>query len=101
MKQRITKALAYLHRYGWIAALIILIEVTESLFAIGVTALLYGIWTLVGFWCRWPHIGCSFQNANHLQMNPDRINWANIRKSDVFTAAGLFLLIGILCIVFA
>jgi hypothetical protein len=91
--QHIIKFLAYFHRYGWIVAMIIIIEITDSLYCFGIILIIYSLWTMIGYLLKWKHIYCSYQNAYHKQMTPNNINWTSIRKSDVYVVAG-FLFVG-------
>lgn len=94
----IIKALAYFHRYGWIAALILTIELTDSLTAAGWFLLGFGIWTIAGYRLHWRHITCSFQEANHEPMTPHITSRHKIRQSDVYVVSALFLVGGLILI---
>ena len=95
-------ALAYFHRYGWMAFLLLGMLIFRHIYAVAVGVILYSIWTIVGYLCKWKHIYCSFQDAYHTTMTPDSIDWDWIAKSDVY-AFLLFFVLGtlmILCEVF-
>ncbi|MBD5142989.1 MAG: hypothetical protein HDT22_05170 [Ruminococcus sp.] len=47
--QHLTKALAYFHQYGWIASMIIIVEITDSFYYIGLTLIMYSLWTVTGY----------------------------------------------------
>ncbi len=94
-----TVILAYFHRYGWIAAMLIAVLITRSKYAIGIALALYGIWTLLGYLLKRRYIYCSFQNAYHERMTPEHIDWKFIRKSDVYTIALCCILLGIAIII--
>ena len=91
--QRIVKALAYFHRYGWIVAMIIIIEITDSSYYFGLLLIIYSLWTIIGYLLKWKHIYCSYQDVYHKPMTPNNINWNSIRKSDVYVVTA-FLFIG-------
>lgn len=87
-------ALAYFHRYGWIAP------------ALGCTALwgipalcisfvVHSVWSIVGYQLKWKHIYCSYQNAYHKKMTPNRIRWDKLKKSDAYGIPIIFLLLGV------
>jgi len=90
-------ALAYFHRYGWIAAMMLGITLwpEQMGFIIGVSAILFSVWTFVGYKCKWKHIFCSYQNASHQKMTPHNIRWHLVKKSDVYVVFLLFLVLGI------
>ena len=56
-------ALAYFHRYGWIAILLgcIFIFPGAVFMIFGVGFIADAIWSFVGYKCRWKHIFCSYQ----------------------------------------
>lgn len=92
-------ALAYFHRYGWIAAMFALVLILrETLFVFAVSAIAYAVWTFVGYKCRWRHIFCSYQNAYHIKMTPERIDWDRIEKHDAYGVPVLFLVMGLVCL---
>lgn len=94
-------ALAYFHRYGWIAAMTGLILIMPKLvfYTVSVCFILFSLWSFIGYKLKWKHIYCSFQNAYHKTMTPHSIRWGQIKKSDaygcplIFGAFGLALLI--------
>ena len=65
---------------------------------LGIGLLLYAAYSLAGYLLRWKHIFCSYQNAYHKKMTPDRINWNTVRKSDAYGTPLIFAILGILCI---
>lgn len=90
-------ALAYLHRYGWIAltlgVLIIWPEYMFYFFSIDYIA--FSIWSLVGYRHKWRHIYCSYQNANRQTMTPHSIHWNQMKKSDAYGVPLIFLILGL------
>lgn len=92
-------ALAYFHRYGWIAVMFALVLVfRETLYVFAVSTIVYAVWTFIGYKLRWRHIFCSYQNAYHIKMTPERIDWDMIEKHDAYGVPVLFLLMGLLCL---
>ena len=91
-------ALAYLHRYGWIVAMLLCLAFWyEHFFLIlGAGCLFFSLWTFVGYKCNWKHVFCSFQNASGKKMTPDAVQWDKISKSDVRTVPTLFFVFGVL-----
>ena len=89
-------ALAYLHRYGWIAILFGCIAIfPKAVFLIfGIGFIAYAIWSFVGYKLKWEHIFCSYQNAYHLKMTPNNIRWGWIDKSDAYGVPIIFFIIG-------
>ena len=94
-REFLIKAFAYFHRYGWIVVMLICIGITRSLYIIGLFSIVYSIWTLLGYLLKWKHIFCSFQNAYHKPMTPNKINWNNIKKSDAYGLPAIFFILGI------
>ncbi len=92
-------ALAYFHRYGWIAAMFALVLILrETFFVFAVSAIAYAVWTFVGYKCRWRHIFCSYQNAGHRKMTPERIDWDRIEKYDAYGIPIFFFVMGLVCL---
>lgn len=95
--------LAYMHRYLF-PLLIITVPViiarqkSEYVLYIGIGALIFAIYDLVGYLLRWKHIFCSYQNAYHQKMTPNRIRWDTVKKSDAYGIPLIFGLLGLLCI---
>ena len=89
--------LAYMHRYGWIAAMTGCIAIwPEYIFHIGcVSCLVISAWTFIGYKCKWRHIYCSYQNANHKKMTPHVILWSQYRKSDAYGVPLIFFIMGL------
>lgn len=90
--------LAYLHRYGILFALILFLHSMKFLF---VGCIVYAAWSFVGYTCGWKHIFCSYQNAYHQKMTPDSIKWSSIKKSDAYGIPLIFLILGVLALIFA
>ncbi|MBR6802130.1 MAG: hypothetical protein IKM61_10360 [Eubacteriaceae bacterium] len=89
-------ALAYFHRYGWIATIMICIAIwTEYMMHIlGAGSILYSIWSFVGYKLKWKHIFCSYQNAHYKRMTPDSIRWNQIKKGDAYGVPLIFFIMG-------
>lgn len=97
MKKRNSRiiALAYFHRYGWIAVMLICFIITKSLYTIGAFSIAFSIWSLIGYRLKWKHIFCSYQNAYHMSMTPNRISWDIIRKSDAYGIPAILFVVGV------
>ena len=96
-------ALAYLHRYGWIAIVIVCAAVfSEALLLVfGIGSISFAIWTFVGYKCRWKHIFCSYQDLCKRKMTPDNIRWGWIEKFEAYYIPFVFLLMGVsACVAF-
>ena len=100
-KKKMIMALAYLHRYGWIAILFGCIAIfPRAVFMIfGVGFIADAIWSFVGYKCRWKHIFCSYQNAYRLPMTPNNIRWGWVKKSDAYGIPIIMFTIGMSCII--
>ncbi len=87
--------LAYFHRYGWIAAMLLMMYLTKSTdVVLGVSAITFAVWTLLGYLLKWKHLYCSYQNAYHMPMTPDRIDWDTVRVTDALGIPAFFLILG-------
>ena len=93
-------ALAYLHRYGLLIVVLCAAIFSRLRYLIfGIGFLLYAIWSLVGYKCRWKHIFCSYQNAYRESMTPNNIRWGWVKKSDAYGVPIIFFILGVVCIV--
>ena len=100
-RARIIIALAYFHRYGSFAIVLLCSAIRPELFLwfLSVDCIIFSIWTFVGYKLRWRHIYCSFQNAYHKKMTPYSINWSKIKKSDIYVIFVLFLILGLMILI--
>ena len=50
-------ALAYFHRYGWIATMMVLVMIMPELmlYTLGICFILFSLWTLIGYKLKWRH----------------------------------------------
>lgn len=97
-----TILLAYAHRYAFPMLTVILPLVLlkkNIILGMGIGFMFDGLYTLVGYLCRWKHIYCSYQNAHHQEMTPDDIRWHRIRKSDAYGLPALSMTMGLLMII--
>ena len=93
------KILAYFHRYCWIAIVPLCVGGTSSLYAVGLILIIFSLWTLLGYWLKWKHIFCSFQDAQRMKMTPNHISWDKIRKGDVYAVSATFFVLGLALII--
>ena len=91
-------ALAYFHRYGWIAIMAGLIFVIPqyTLLIVGLCFVTTALWSLIGYKLKWKHIYCSYQNAHRKDMTPHHICWTHIKKSEAYGETLIFLVMGVL-----
>ena len=96
-KEKRIITLAYFHRYGWIAAMMVSIAMwpKQMLFILPVACLSFSVWSFIGYKKKWKHIYCSFQNAYHQKMTPNSIQWNKIKKSDAYGVPLVFFIIGL------
>lgn len=94
-------ALAYFHRYGWIATMMVCIAIwTEyMMYILCASCILFSIWTFVGYKRKWRHIYCSHQNAYRQEMTPHSIRWNQIKKSDAYGIPLVFFVMGIVLLI--
>lgn len=90
-------ALAYFHRYGWVAAMMAAVAIwTERMpFILCVCCISFSIWSFVGYKLKWRHIYCSFQNAYRQKMTPHCVRWHQIKKSDAYGIPLIFFVLGL------
>lgn len=90
-------ALAYFHRYGWIVAMMVCVEIwhEQMLPILSVACFVFSVWSFIGYKNKWKHIYCSFQNAYHQKMTPNNIQWHKIKKSDAYGVPLLFFIFGL------
>ena len=102
-KQRRIIALAYFHRYGWIAVMMGCVALWPSymLYTMSVCMFTYSMWSLVGYRFTWRHIYCSYQNASHQKMTPHLIRWQHMKKSDAYGVPMIFLVLAFAVLVVA
>lgn len=79
-------ALAYMHRYGWIFAMVgcLCAFPQQGIYALVGFPIGFSLWTVVGYHLKWKHIYCSWQNSSHMEMTPYSIFWNQIEKSYVY-----------------
>ena len=70
-----------------------------TMLSLGGSVILYGLYQLMGYLLRWTHIFCSYQNAYHVEMTPEDVDWEWVKKSDAYGVPVVFGVIGLLCIV--
>ena len=70
------------------------------LLLLGIDFILFAVHSLIGYVCRWKHIYCSYQHVHRKQMTPDNICWSKMKKSDAYGTPVIFVLLGIVIIIF-
>lgn len=90
-------ALAYFHRYGWIAAMMVCMGFwsAQMTYILCAGCIIHSIWSFVGYKCKWKHIYCSYQNAYHQKMTPHCVRWHQIKKSDAYGVPLIFFTLGL------
>lgn len=87
--------LAYFHRYGWMVLMLLVGFFIDTKYVLSIGCVAFSIWTFLGYIFRWKHIYCSYQNAYHMPMTPDKVRWDIVKKSDAYGVPALFLFFGI------
>lgn len=87
--------LAYFHRYGWIALMLLLMYITKNKCAIGISFIAFSSWSFLGYVFRWKHIYCSYQNTYHQPMTPNKIRWDSVKKTDAYGVPAIFMIFGV------
>lgn len=62
----------------------------------GISILVFSAYELIGYLCKWKHIFCSFQNAYHQKMTPDKIDWEKVSKIDAYMIPFFLAICGII-----
>lgn len=91
--------LAYANRYLYPLLILFVMafgRVTSNFVPTGISILVFAAYQLIGYLCRWKHIFCSFQNAYHQKMTPNRIDWDIISKVDAYCIPCFFAILGII-----
>ena len=96
-------ALALFHLYGWIAVMgcCVLAWQEYAVQIIGISCLLFAVWSVVGYQLQWKHIYYSYQDTNHQKITPNSIRWHTVKKSDAYDVPLVFLILGLACLVIA
>ena len=96
-KEKRIIALAYFHRYGWIAIMtgLILLIPQYTLLIVSLCFIAISLWSLIGYKLKWKHIYCSHQNAHRKDMTPHHICWTHIKKSEAYGGPLIFLIMGV------
>ena len=96
-KEKQIIALAYFHRYGWIASIIVCVAIwiEQMTYILSFGCIAFSVWSFVGYTNKWKHIYCSFQEAYHQKMTPGNIQWHKIKKSDAYGVPLLFFIFGL------
>lgn len=98
-----TILLAYFHRYGWLALLLLILLITNKTYdryVLSIGMIAYSIWTFLGYIFRWKHVYCSYQNASHQPMTPDKVRWNTVKKADAYGVPTIFLVLGVALLLF-
>ena len=93
------KTLALWVRYGWPIAMLALTCVLESPLFLGINLCAFALYLFIGYKLKWKHIYCSYQDAYHQKMTPNRMKWSMIRKSDAYGIPAFFCIMGIALII--
>ena len=96
-KEKRIIALAYFHRYGWIAIMtgLIFLIPQYTLLIVSLCLIASSVWSLIGYKLKWKHIYCSHQNAHRQDMTPHHICWMHINKSEAYGAPVISLVVGV------
>ena len=96
-KEKRIIALAYFHRYGWIAIMtgLILLIPQYALLIVSLCFIAISLWSLVGYKLKWKHIYCSWQNAHRKDMTPHNICWTCVKKSEAYGVPLISLVMGV------
>lgn len=91
--------LAYANRYLYpllLLSILVWAKGTSNFMPAGISILVFSVYELIGYLCKWKHIFCSFQNAYHRKMTPDSIDWDLVSKTDAYLIPGIFALFGVI-----
>ena len=101
MREGTIIALAYFHRYGWIATMMVCIAIwpMQLAYILSIGSIVFSIWSFIGYKCKWKHIYCSFQDAYRKKMTPNSVRWHQIKKSDAYGVPLIFLILGLVLLI--
>lgn len=92
--------LAYFDRYLYLP-LVLVLSVILHLFTSmnfffygGIGILAFAIYELVSYLCHSVVYYCAYQNANHVTMTPENVNWGAVKKSDAYGIPAIFGILG-------
>lgn len=88
-------ALAYCNRYGCFLGALAAMFLPNREIWIGIVSFAWGLYRFVGYKLKWKHIYCSYQDAYHQKMTPNRMKWSMIKKSDAYGIPAFFCIMGI------
>lgn len=96
--------LAYLNRYVFIVAPLILPlcfshTKQEYYLGVGIGICIFAAYELIGYLFGFRHIYCSYQDAYHQRMTPNKINWNKIRTADALGIPVIFFILGMALII--
>lgn len=92
-------ALAYCNRYGCFLGALAAMFLPNREMWIGIVSFAWGLYQFVGYKLKWKHIYCSYQDAYHQKMTPNRMKWSMIKKSDAYGIPAFFCIMGIALII--
>lgn len=94
-------ALAFMHRYGWIAGMLwsCMVRKEYTPFLMGGFFILYAIWSVLGYRWKWKHVYCSWQSSSHEPITPYCIIWERMSLSEAYGTPILFFILGLSLIV--
>ena len=94
-------ALAYLHRYGWVAAMLVCIAIwlEQMMYILSAGCIVFSMWSFIGYKCKWKHIYCSFQDSYHQEMTPKNIQWHKVKKRDAYGIPLFFFILGLVLLI--
>ena len=104
-RSRRVRVLALFCRHGIIAiivaALVVCMKLRRDylLLIMGVGFLLFAAWNTTGYFLRWRHVYCAWQNAKKQRMTPNDIRWGTVDRKEFFVCVALDAVMGIAAIV--
>ena len=99
------RALALFCRYGIIVVivtgLVLCMKLRRNylLLIMGVGFLLLAAWNTTGYFLRWRHVYCAWQNAKKQRMTPNDIRWGTVDKREYIICVAMDAVMGVALIV--
>lgn len=72
----------------------------QAMVYIGIGLLVYAAYLLLGYFLKWTHIFCYYQNMARQPLTPDEVDWSTLRPGDVYIIPGLYAALGVGAILF-
>ena len=97
--------LALFHRYGIPAAMVASIVLCIKFYipfvclVFGIELLLLAAYDTAGYFLRWRHVYCAWQDTKRRPMTPNDIRWGTVDKREYFICVAMDAVMGVALII--